>query len=220
MNNLKSTKNIQTFDYTPVPLAAGLLKDMPEVERSVAVNDTWDEEGVISAGEARLQAKGLSAGKDFFNVFSYEVVQGDKNQVLSTKDNVVISEHLARALFHATDNVIGKTIKWKHSEFEGVYQVSGIFKSPPPNSTAQFDLVFSIEVLLANDQWAKKWTNSYAKTYVVFKKGTNIQQFNAKITGLLKSKDPVNEHLSLFVQQYSAKYLHGRYENGRPEGGA
>ncbi|MEM9328831.1 MAG: permease prefix domain 2-containing transporter, partial [Bacteroidota bacterium] len=83
--NVKTTQGILTESFTPAPLASALLEGMPEVEYAVSVNDffTWrSREGVFSYGEQQIAAKGWHASKDFFQVFSYELVQGDKNEVL------------------------------------------------------------------------------------------------------------------------------------------
>ncbi|SFD64182.1 ABC-type antimicrobial peptide transport system, permease component [Chitinophaga sp. CF118] len=222
MNNLKSSQGIQTMEITPVPLAESLMKEMPEVEYAVAVNDffNWQsKEGVLSSGNAHIQAQGWNAGKDFFNVFSYDLIQGNKDQALADENNIVISTTLAKKLFNTTDNVIGKTLEWKYPFFEGVFRVSGIFKDPPANSTGHFDFVLNIGVLLKNDRSAKTWTNYLAETYLILRKGTNVDQFNKKIAGYLKVKNPGLDIFSLFLQQYSSKYLNGKYENGIPAGG-
>lgn len=221
MNNHEATQNILTIERTPAPLADALAAEMPEVEYAVAVNDffSWESrEGILSSGDTHMQSKGWHAGKDFFNVFSYDLVQGDRNRVLADESNIVISEVLAKKLFNTTD-AMGKTLEWKHPLFEGVFRVSGIFRSPPANATAQFDFLISMDILLDNDRWAKEWTGHYASTYIILREGTDIGQFNGKIDGILRSKNPRNDKFHLFVQRYSDRYLYGHYENGKLEGG-
>jgi putative ABC transport system permease protein len=221
-NNLKTAQGILTWDITPVPLAESLVKEMPEVEHAVAVNDffNWQsKEGILSSGNTHIQAQGWHAGKDFFNVFSYDLIRGNKDQALANEHNIVISATLAKKLFNTTDDVIGKTLEWKYPFYDGVFRVSGIFNDPPANSTGHFDFILNIGMLLKNDRWAKNWTTDIAETYLILRKGTNIDRFNERLAGYLKTKDPGLDNFSLFLQQYSAKYLHGNYENGVPAGG-
>ncbi|MEM6844415.1 MAG: ABC transporter permease [Bacteroidota bacterium] len=221
LSNLEFSQNILTNELTPVPLAAALAEEIPEVEYAVAINDffSWrTREGILSTGDTRIAAEGWHAGKDFFHVFSYELIEGDKNQVLADKSNILLSEELAEKLFGTTDNLVGKPIEWKHPLFEGVFQIAGIFKSPPASSTAQFDFLFSIEVLLDNDPNAREW-GGYAETYLILEKGTNISEFNEKIADFIQLKAPSNSNWAIFAQQYSDKYLYGQYENGMPVGG-
>jgi len=222
MNNFKTPQGILTWEITPVPLAESLVKDMPEVEYAVAVNDffNWQsKEGILSSGDTHIQAQGWNAGKDFFNVFVYDFIQGNKDQALADESNIVLSESLAKKLFPATDNIIGKTLEWKYPFFNGVFRVSGVFKDPPANATAHFDFVLNIAVLLKNEASARDWQQYLAKTYLIVKKGTNVDRFTEKITGYLKTKNPGLQPFSLFVQQYDARYLNGKYENGKPAGG-
>jgi len=219
MNNFKTADGILTWDHTPAPLTDALLKEMPEVEDAVAVNDFFNfgsKQGVVSAGDANFQSSGFIAGNNFFKVFSYPLLQGDKNSVLKDENNIVISEVLAKKLFNTTD-AVGKTINWSNAFFKGIYKVSGVFKQPPVNSTQQFDFVMNLNVLLKNDKWAKEWTGNYVETFVVLKNGVDVNSFNKKVAGYLQTKNL--DHFTMFLQQYSARYLYGTYENGVQAGG-
>jgi len=132
------------------------------------------------------------------------------------ENNIVISEGLAKKLFKTTD-AIGKTVNWSNAFFKGVYKVSGVFKQPPATSTQQFDFVMNLNVLVKNDRWAGKWTGNYAETFVVSKKGIDVNNFNKKVAGYLQTKNL--DKFTIFLQQYSARYLHGTYENGVQAGG-
>jgi len=222
MNNLTTPQSTMTLDMTPVPLSEALVKEMPEVEYAVAVNDffNWQsKEGILSYGDTHIQAKGWHAGKDFFNVFSYELIQGNKNEALADENNIVISVTMAKKLFATTDNAIGKTLEWNYPFYKGVFRISGVFKDPPANATSHFDFVLNMGVLLKTDREAKNWTNDLAKTYLILRKGTDLNRFNEKIAGFLKTKNPGLAIFSLFLQRYSAKYLNGKYENGVVAGG-
>ncbi len=222
MQNFQFEGNIETEGRTPVPLGQALLEEMPEVEYAVAINDffSWrSREGILSNGDNHIKAGGWHAGPDFFNVFSHRLLHGNKGQVLADKNNIVLSQDLAKRIFGTLENVIGKTLEWKHPSFEGTYEVSGVFEDPPVNATAQFDFLISMEILLENDRWAKKWGGGYSETFLILKKGTDIERFNKKIAGFKGSKVDWDDHSSLFLQQYSKKYLYGNYENGIPVGG-
>ena len=222
INDLKTAQGTLTFEKTPVSLPEALVKEMPEVEYAVSVNDffNWQsKEGILSYGDQHIQTQGWHAGKDFFNVFSYNLIRGNKDQALADKNNIVISATLAKKLFNTTDNVVGKTLEWNYPFYKGAFRISGIFKDPPANATRHFDFVLNIGVLLANDGEAHNWTNFLGETYLVLRKGTNVDRFNEKIAHYLKTQNPGLENFTLFLQQYSAKYLNGKYENGVPTGG-
>jgi putative ABC transport system permease protein len=221
MNNLQSQNTI-TLDVTPVPLASALVREFPEVERAVSTNNffSWEtRDGILSAGDVSIQTTGWHAGPDFFKVFSFRLLQGNENSVLTDKNSIVISEDVARKLFSDSGDVIGKSIQWKHPLFGGTFLISGVFETPPMASSAKFDFLLSMDVLLDHDRWAGKWTGDYAQTFVLLKEEADVSQFDAKLKEFLKSKDPGLDKFSLFTQQYSSRYLYGNYVNGVPSGG-
>jgi putative ABC transport system permease protein len=221
--NLRHTEGTRTMENTSALLGESLKQEMPEVESSVMINSVIDEwlsgDGVITYEDKRIKAKGIFAGKEYFNVFSYDLILGNKDQVLADKNGVVISESLAKTLFGSTKDIIGKSFAWNmRMRYEGPPHVSGVFKDPPANSTKQFDIVFNFEKLLEADKSAGKWNAGPAITYLILKKGTDISAFNKKIAGYMLTKDPKNK-MTLFASRYSDNYLHGHYENGVQTGG-
>ena len=221
MANFKSPRGISTEKITPVIMANEMEKEFPEVEFATATNAFlfYTKEGLLINGEKHLKTKGMFADKDFFHVFSYHLVQGDINSVLRNDNNIVISETLAKKIFKSTKHVVGKSLEWQHPFFQGTFKISGVFQDPPANSRYQFDIIFSINKILENDPFAKTWGGFYAETCLLLKPGTDVQGFNVKIKNYLKSKAPSNKNVSLFIQQFSKRYLYGVYQNGVVSGG-
>lgn len=221
--NIKTANETLTLDQTPYPLGAALTEEMPEVEYAVSINNFMDwfaGEGVVSFKDKRIKAKGQFASKDYFNVFSYRLLHGDKDGALANKNGVVITEGLARKLFNTTDDLIGKTLQWDHRmKFKDPLHISAVVENPPSNSTNQFDLIFNYGLLLENEPNAHDWKGTYSDTYIVLKERTNTEQFNEKIVDFAKLKEPANQKNTLFLKQFSKLYLYGQYENGKLIGG-
>ncbi|UII19404.1 FtsX-like permease family protein [Fulvivirga ligni] len=221
MQNKSSGAGITTVEWTPGLLANALATEMPEVEQAVTVmSATWFPDFALSEkGEEPVKAKGQFAGIGFFQMFSFDLTQGDANQLFLNKNEVVISEDLARQIFNTTENIIGKTLEWKVLEFSGVSTITGICKNVPKNSTQQFDFVLPIEKLYEFiPRFNGRWAASGPDTYLLLAKGTDVSRFNAKISDFLQSKDQEIE-ASLFVRSYADRYLYGNYENGQLNGG-
>lgn len=221
MQNKANDKGIETIEYTQGLLAMSLAEEMSEVEYATSViPPAWfSDKGIVSFKDTKVRADGQFAGKDYFNLFTFHFISGNKNKALSSKYSVVISDELATRIFNTTDNIIGKTIEWKQTGYSGQYIISGIIKKPPSNSSSQFDLLFNYELFLETRQQLKSWGNSDPFTYLILKKGTNIDHFNAKIANYINSKDERLSPRSLFIRRYSDKYLYGQYENGVQSGG-
>lgn len=222
MENAEQNNTIVTGPYTPDLLAETLAKEVPEVEYAAAVTPSFFFGKIpVSTQDKKFKAVGQFVGKDFFNLFSYHIIEGDKNQALSAKNSVVISSQLAMKLYGTTQNVVGKSFNYQLLQFNNQCQISGIFEDVPSNSSEQFDFVLSfgawIDICNAMHR-PINWDNHAPYTYIVLKKGTDITQFNNKIFGFLKSKYS-NSNITLFARPYSAGYLYNKYENGKQAGG-
>jgi putative ABC transport system permease protein len=214
-HRIRAENGIWTSPTTPGPLAEALAADMPEVE--YAITATWPQPYTLSLNDKNITATGRFTGKDFFNMFSYELIAGDAGHVLTDKNSVVISDALALKLFNTTENIVGKAIDFQH---ESSLQVSGIFKSMPINASDQFDFVGSFEKLKEGQDWLLSWGNTGIQTLVLLKPGVNVGAFNEKIADYIKVKTK-NEitYRTLFLKGYSENYLYGKYENGIQVGG-
>ncbi|MEM9674490.1 MAG: ABC transporter permease [Cyclobacteriaceae bacterium] len=202
------------FKTTSGLTATALLEDIPEVAYATVVDNSVG--GMLSVENKRIGADGQLVGKDFFRVFSFELIQGDPSQVLSNPAAIVVSESLARQLFGTSEAVIGRIVELEDEP----YQVSGVFKDIPTNSTLQFDYALSFEAYQNEHEWATDWSKTNPFTYVLLKPGTDADSFNNKIRGFIKAKtEGVITHRTLFAQLYSDVYLYGNYENGVQAGG-
>ncbi|PSL48017.1 FtsX-like permease family protein [Chitinophaga niastensis] len=220
MANQKADGGIKTMPATPGLLAKSLGEEIPEVEHAVSVLPaSWfPYKGILSNGDTHIKASGQYVGKDYFNVFTCHLIAGNKDQVLTDKSFVVISEELAKKLFHTTENIVGKSLKWDQQEFGGLFTISGIFKKNPSSATDQFDLLFNYSLFLEKRPELLQWGNNDPSTYVIVKNGTNIDLLNNKMKGFVQQKDK-DAASSLFLTRFSDRYLHGNYENGVQAGG-
>jgi len=215
---------VTTMVYTPAQMAQEMVKDLPEVELAVSVI-SHGETGIVSAGEKGVKAKHQFADKDYFRVFSYPLLEGNKYKVLTGKHEVLLSDKLAMKLFNTTENLIGKSIEWQwRDKFDGPYTVSGLFEARSSRSSAQFDIIFSLSAWESNND--NCWCSNNANTYLVLREGTAIEEFNEKIRDYSKVKLNALEgpgglkwEGTLFAQRFSERYLHGIYENGFVSGG-
>ncbi|SEL96324.1 ABC-type transport system, involved in lipoprotein release, permease component [Chitinophaga rupis] len=216
---------IMTTEHTPDLLAEALKEEVPGIE-DVAMTQSPDEtenpKGLLSVSNTGIKARGLFVTGNFFNIFSYHLIEGNKEQAFSNKSDVLLSKDIAIKLFHDFRNITGKTITWyrgKGDPVNGTYMVSGIFEAPPSNSTLQFDILFSHPLYVATTRQDINWYSSDPSTYVVLKKGIDPQQVDKKIKDFIRSKNGAESDGTLFLQHYSGKYLYNHYENGKVSGG-
>lgn len=227
----RGSGGILTTQATPALLAQALIEEFPEVEDATISMSHWGGiEGLVSAGDHYFKAKEYFVAENFFKIFSFDLVYGTRENVLSDRYAVVISEDLAIKLFQDPASSIGQTVEWNDGAFgddySGVYTVTGVFKAPPKSSSLQFDILFNFNRFLAEKEWLNSWANSDPNTYVLIKEGSDLSQLNARLSNYRKEKYEQTigtEHLdrigTLFLQRFSDNYLYNRFENGQIAGG-
>jgi putative ABC transport system permease protein len=217
----KENGEMIVHDGTQGLLAETMAKDLPEVVHATPVMSLYDKGMRMEIGleNKSLKAYGSFVSKDFFEMFTFPILEGNKTQVFNDRNNVVISKELAVSLYGSPANAIGKRLDYEMFGNKKQAAVSGVFASLPTNSSMKFDLLLTHEILV-NEIWTngQSWGNTGPATYLQLKKGTDVAKFNNKIQHFLQKYNKGNIY-SLFVRSYSGAYLHGNYENGKQAGG-
>lgn len=218
--NIPFSDGIQTMIESSAPMAEFLVEQMPEVEYAAAtIQPEWFGKHVLSVGDQNLKAQGQLVSKDYFNIFSFDLIQGNKNQVIADPNSIVISKDLALKLFGTTENVIGSSVEYEKSR---QFQVSGIFEGTPANSTMQFDFVMSDMAYTDEAPWnsinTDHWGSTGPQVYVMLKEGTDIDALNTKVAKIRKEINENDLRTSILIP-FSEHYLHGTYKNGKQIGG-
>ena len=193
-----------------------LIVQNPEVEYATPVAPAdWWQKFTLTVGDKNLKATGQYVGKDYFNVFSFKMLRGKKGDVLAAKNNIVISDELAKKLFNSTEDAIGKAIKFQHDKD---FFVSGVFEKLPIHSSQQFDFVLSFDYLADVQGWVKTWPNGGPHNYVLLKKGTDVNKLSHNITDMITKADgDTTRHL--FLSKFSDIYLKHTFNHGSRIGG-
>ncbi len=214
MEHQQYAEEIMTTTSTPGILAENMAEEFAEVE--YAATTTWANPNTLSVEDHNIKAEGFYVGPDFFNIFSYSLVAGHPDQVLKDKSTIVLSRSLAKKLFKLSpEEVLGKVVEFQH---EKSFIVSGVFEDIPVNSRYQFEYVLSFEKFKDDNDWVLEWGNNGPSTFITLHEQTDPILFSKKIADYVKGKNE-DSHVTLFVESYSDRYLHGRYENGIRSGG-
>jgi putative ABC transport system permease protein len=220
LENKQTSAGIQTTIRTPQILADRLAEEYPDIQYAAVVTPyQWFPKFTLSIKDKIIKAEGKFAGKDFFHVFSYQLVQGSPNTSLADINSIAISETLARKLFNKTTDVQGKTITWKIAGIEKQATVSGIFKDVPSTATDQFEFVLSFDILRQIMELDMNYYDYGPNTYLLLKQNADADLLSQKIADFIKRKDKDQQDRTLFLARYSDNYLYSNYENGVQTGG-
>ncbi len=125
-------------------------------------------------------SKTFFASKDFFNIFTYPLIAGDKNTALKSVFTAALSETTAKKLYGTTD-VIGKNLELNRNSN---YIITAVFKDAPVNTQIRPDLLLSYESFLKfarGPQYDPEtaWESDGCLTYVLLRPGANPKKVEA-----------------------------------------
>ncbi len=201
-------------------LAEELKRVIPEIGYASGIENA-SAPGALNnfeANEKILKMNGSFAGADFFEMFSFPLLQGKKADALTKNESIAISRKMATQFFGSPEKAIGKTIRFEN---KNDLMVTAVFEDIPANSSLQFDFLRSWTAFLQENNWTKNWGNTDPSTFVQLQKNADPKKVEAKIKDFIyryqaKDKSFITE---LGLQAFSEKYLHGNFKNGLPAGG-
>lgn len=184
LTDIHSQGKITKSAGAPAPLGDTLVKELPEVEKSVLVQSGWDGWQLHYNDKWFFKEKLAAVGPSFFEVFDFEFSKGDPKSVLKDKKSVVISESIARKCF-GNEDPLGKIMKISDTDM----MVTGVIKSPPKNSHIQFDYAFSAENMR---QWRSSQLDSWEylqfATYIRLHPEAKVDEVTEKINQIVRGK--------------------------------
>ena len=168
------------ISYLSGPYGPALLNDFKgEILRSVRVNPT---DNLINIGTSGYhEKKVIDVDTDFFELFTFPLLRGDKHNVLKDPHSVVLTQATANRYFGGVDNAMGKTITVDKTL---PLRVTGVMKDVPSNSHMEFDLVIPV----ANSGYAnsKNWINHGLYVYIQTKPGVSQQSLEKRFPAFME----------------------------------
>lgn len=216
--------DVEIFHNNSDLLAPALKAEMPEIEDIVPFSDA-EIKGVLSNHEKRFKVAGRFAGRDFFKIFSYKLLEGTPGTVLRDKYSIVLSDVLARKFFGTTTGLIGRQLSLDQEQYSDTYVVAGVFEQSRFNSEP-FDFVGTYEMYRSRNTMNIHWDSNTVHTYLTLREGTDAAAFDSKIRDFVRNKFEAQygkENLKwigqLFLRRFSDRYLYNTYESGVQSGG-
>ncbi len=187
---------------SPVPLAESLLDDYPQVLKMVKFEKLG---GVIDVNGKKLNADGLYASKDFFELFSYDLSDGIKTTALEEAYSVVITAKLAKKVF-GNDNPIHKILKIENL---GNFKVTAVIREEKYLSHLQFDFLLSYKTFEILSRTQKDETVANGNNNMQHYSQARWESFNTSYSYLLlDERTDLPKLLHYMNTAYSGHYAH------------
>jgi putative ABC transport system permease protein len=168
------------FEYRAdggAPMGPMLLQNLPQIENTVRFL-TFD--GMIKQNDRQFnESKFYFTDPSIFEVFSFNLSQGNPQTALKEPFTVLITENMAEKYF-GNDDPVNKVLRFNPS-FSNKYielKVTGVLKNIPQNSHLQIDFLASFETLksiIPPSFFTSRW-DSPVSTYILLRAETRKEE--------------------------------------------
>jgi putative ABC transport system permease protein len=164
-----------------------VMKTFPEVE---AVLYSRSASFLLINHEGkRIRQQMHFATPEFFDIFSFELLEGNPKKALVEPYSIVVTEDMARKYFNGMD-VVNRTITIADTL---QFVVTGVMKNIPSNSHIQLDALISFSTYTTLDpgfDFNGGWGNINVRNYVLLKEGADAQAFMSKAKNIYMERAP------------------------------
>lgn len=188
--------------YMPSPLGPSLKQDFPDIDNYTRLREGWGE-SFIRAENKVLRMHVSYADPQFFEMFSFPLLYGDKKNALNELQNIVVTKDIAKEVF-GTYNVVGRTIEIKVEDAFVPFTVTAIAENIPANSSIQFQWMGNfnyMETTKSGKRGINNWNRSAYFTFVQLRPGSGLANDVAKL-GTFRRKYYPNEEAELKASGY------------------
>lgn len=185
VENLRTENELLLQSTSSPPMGPNMLKDFPEVEKYVRFQN-WDLL-VERNGTSFYENDSYIADSTVFDVFSFNLIKGDKRTALREPFSIVITEAMAKKYF-GNEDPVGQVLKIGRDN----YNVTGLVEDVPENSHFRFSclLSFSTWSSYPNNKRGEEdgWFWNGFHTYLLLRDAQSIDNVRAKMKGFIDKR--------------------------------
>ncbi len=188
-----------------------LTADIPQIEAGTRFYEHFGEI-LLTIGQKQIYDKTVKfADANVFQVFDFQLVQGNMRTALAEPYSVVISQTAAKRYFGSED-AIGKVIR-VDNKFD--LKVTGVMRDIPSASHLKFELLGSMETVKRefsmSDGFKSLFWNPFL-TYVLVKEGASVQAIEPLLVQL---KNKVAKDMPVVLALHPLTSIHLIDENAQ-----
>ncbi|MGH7493754.1 MAG: ABC transporter permease [bacterium] len=175
------------FPFTMGPAGPALVAEFPEVVKSVRLRSrAGTGRFTVQHGENRFyESDHLFAEPSFFEIFDFNLLQGDPATALQESRSAVLTAAAAQKYF-GKENAMGQLLS---IERFGDFIVTGIAENPPHNSHLDFSMLLSFATLEADPGWKRyieSWDSDSFITYVLTSRPLDLERFSGQLPAFVQ----------------------------------
>lgn len=191
-------------DQSPPALGPALTEEYPEVLRFTRFS--FHGSHIFTVGDEIYSDYLHGADQGFFEIFSFNFIEGNPSTAFAEKNSLVLTESVAKKYF-GENPAVGKTVLM---DYQWNMSVTGVVEDPPANSTLRFRILRPLEfvpTMPGRAIYLSTWYNCAFNTYVQIHPLTDCNELESKIAGRIRESDP-NTNLTAFLFPFADLNLH------------
>jgi len=217
-NRTNANGKINSWDVTARVLAPTLQEEYTQVESAISYT-AWGEQHLFIEGDKRiLKTTGAYADDAILTMFSFPLLKGDAKTAFKDPMSIAITEKFAQELF-GDKEPFGETVSIGEGGESFSLTVTAVLKDLPSNTDFRFEYIIPYTLVEMLSGKETKWGINSVYTYVKLKLGSDVNQFNDEIRGLVKKHYKDADTQEVFLYPITKMRLYSRFENGVQAGG-
>lgn len=201
-------------DMTGTKVGPQFQRTFPQIDAYVRLMNMT--RAVTHADQTFEESGILYADAPFFDVFSFDLIQGNQETVLQEPYTIVLTPECAQKYF-GSGNPVGKTLTLDGGE--QVYTVTGIAQAPPVNSQIQYDILISFSSTRASQ--TEDWRTANYHTYLLLNNASDSKALESQIHAYMESVN-VDEmgitaggtdYWTYYLEPLFGQHLHSAVQN-------
>jgi ABC-type antimicrobial peptide transport system permease subunit len=200
----------QCFSAISNPIAEALKNNYPEIKN---VTRYFFTQAIFSAIDDvhSFNEAGRFVDPDIFDMLDIHLIQGDPSNAFKSPDAIVISKEMAQKVFGNVDPV-GKSLMMDKTD---VYQVTGVFKELPANSSFQFQWLIPFASLLIKKPYLVDSGNNIMQCYVELGSSADMDAVNRKLLTYFSDRGDKEEKTNLILFPINRMHLYSEFKDGQ-----
>ncbi|PRX56839.1 ABC transporter permease [Flagellimonas meridianipacifica] len=158
----QTPKGTEVGTSQPTPFAEALAFEVPGVEK---ITRFLEEEALTIYNEKELGLDAIYVDPDFFEMFSFPILQGTKKNTLVDVSSVVLTKSSATKLF-GSESPVGKTVTVLINGKNEPFVVRAVAPDQPENSSIEFDIALPFEKNPEYEETKEHWYAQYHEVYL------------------------------------------------------
>ncbi|WP_422858129.1 FtsX-like permease family protein [Flagellimonas sp. S174] len=157
----------------PTPFAAALKTEVPGIDK---ITRFVEEEALTIYNEKELGLDAVYVDGNFFEMFSFPVLQGVRENILTDVSSTVITKSTATKLF-GDEHPIGKTVTVLINGKNKPFIVRAVSADEPENSSIEFDIALPFEKHPEYEETKERWNAQYHSVFLQLEESVSAKTF-------------------------------------------